>query len=865
MKIEQIKQQNENENLEKQLSSNKLITEETYQNKNDLFIQIKELLKERLEIVTQIKQLELNSVGESNLFPENCTVNDVILSLHRINKFVDEKNKCLENTLTNVQASYQLLKSKADEAKKIAEDERQKIINEKFEIQRERKIIEEQLENLINENRSYEKNLQDLKREIMNQELIFNRQKQLSENDIVKLKEENISLQKIYDNSLNTIKKLQEKLDAELKDKNLYFDEIEKLKLFTEDKTKAIAELQNHIEMIENKPTQNFSVQTVLLSTNEDVEIQTDAQDEYNYFIHNNSITTSKSAENTSELLKPLNTKIVEPTLDFIKHTYINCKIKELSMGRLEHYSITDFRLTSDDYSEHKLFENDFYVTSPLSDNMNLSLRNGNIIDIRSTQTRTNFTKNLSDNDNYTSKNNTESLKSQSVISREKQKKIRSLKTNSALNGTISSTENDMFLIYKDSKSTYDDQTNTEDKSWPQNGINVIVERATIYTKENLLPKRQKSIQNINEQSDYEENDDDSLRPKLNINMPRVYTKLSATALSDEDIMSLDSINQTFYNSPKLETFSDTNIFSNNSNKINKPKYNTTNHNVNIDKKLKVHHNAIFNDSKTHSKQRNQNIRENKWSHSSININNKQSLRTHSPEESNLSRTNANIAVVQNFQYENTSELNHKKNNYGLNYILNSIQNNEDLNDQQKVKPTNLTPLRKCRSEKKFSDFSSVSQQSEKTSSLTNVPTEYLTPNYMSKPTKSVTNRGVLVKLDISEDYENKIQQLTNALENMEKDYKNKLETIKIQYESNINYIVNEHNQGVKSIQNLHEDYIREIINKHENEVESLRTMSIEAMRKAEKLENENRRFKSRLSNNDNIILDEVTYFHLIK
>lgn len=863
MKIEQVKQQNKNEDLEKQLSSTNLITEETNQNKDDLFIQIKKLLKERLEIVSQIKQLELNSVGESNLFPENCTVNDVISSLRQINKFIDEKNTCLENTLTNVQASYQLLKSKADEAKKIAEEERQKIINEKFEIQRERKIIEEQLESLINKNLSYEKVIEDLKREIMNQELIFNRQKLLSENNIAKLKEENISLQNIYDNSLNTINKLQENLDAELKDKNFYLDEIEKLKLVTEGKTKAIAELQNHIEMIENKPTQNFSVQTVLLSSNEDVDIQTDAQDEHNDFIQNNSINTSESIENTSGLLKPLNTKIVEPTLDFIKHTYINCKIKELSMGRLEHYSIADFHHTSDGYSECKLFENNFYVNSPLSDN--LSLRNGNIIDIRSAQTRTNFTKNLSGNDNYTSRNNTESLKSQSVISKEQQKKIRNLKKNLALHGSISSTENDMFLIYKESQSTYEDQTNTEDKSWPQNGINVIVERATIYTKENLFPNRQKSIQNVNEQSGYEENDDDSLRPKLNINMPRVYTKSSATALSDEDIISLNSINHTFYNSPKLETFSDTKIYSNNSNKINKPKYNTTNHNVNIDKKLKDHQNAIFNDSKLHSKQKSQNTREKKWSHSSINVNNKQSKRTYSPEESILPRTNGNIAVVESFQYEDTSEVNHNKNNYGLNYIFNSIQNNAEFNDEQKLETTNLTLLRKCRSEKKISDFSSVSQQSEKTSSLKNLPTEYLTPNYMSKPTKLLTSRGVLVKLDIIEDYENKIQQLNNALENMEKDYKKKLESIKTQYESNIKYIVNEHNQGVESIQNLHEDTIREIINKHENEIESLRTMSIEAMRKAEKLENENRRFKSRLSNNDNILLDEVTYFHLIE
>ncbi|CAH2104940.1 unnamed protein product [Euphydryas editha] len=852
MKIEQAKEQNTNENLKRQLSSSKLITEETYKNKNDYFIRMKELLKERLEIISQIKQLELNSVGDSNLLLENCTINDIILSLDRIHKFINDKNTYLENTLTNVQASYQLLKSKADEAKIIAEEERQKIINEKIEIHRERKIIEEQLENLNNENLNYEKIIQNLQGEIMNQSLVFNRHKQLNENDIIKLREQNTSLQDLYNKSLYTIKELQENLDAEFKYKNFQFDEIEKLKLAVEQKNKEIVELQSYIKIIKNKPSQHFSAQT--FSSNEDVEIQTDTQNEFSNFINNNnSITTTTSTENAPELLKSLNTINVEPTLDFIKHTYINYKVKNLKVGRLEHYSITDFHQISDDYNEHKLFQNDFYVTSPTSDNLNSSFKNGSIIDICSTQICTNSTKNLSDIDNHTNKNNTETLKSHSVIDPEKYNKVSEFKRNITLNESVSSTDNDMFLIYKESQSICDDETNIGNRSWAQNGFNMIVERATIYTNETLLTKRPKAIQNINDQSDYEENDDDSLKPKLNINMPTVLMESSATALSDDDVLSLDSYNKTFYNSPKWDIFSDTKInskFSNNG-------YTATNHNVNNDKKLKTDQ-IIISKNRPHSKQKRKKIIENKLNHSSINADTKQVLRTQSPTESILSCTNPTVAVTQNIQYDNTGESNHIKNNYGLNYILNSIQNNVDLNNQQKLESKDLIALRKSHSEKKMSDFSGILQQSKLTSALKNVPTEYLTTNFMTKPTKSVVNRGILVKLDIVEEYENKIQQLTNALENMEKDYKKKLETIKVQYESNIKHIVKEHNQGVESIQNLHEDVIREIISKHENEVESLRTMSIEAMRKAEKLENENRRFKSTLSNNDNILLDEV-------
>lgn len=123
---------------------------------------------------------------------------------------------------------------------------------------------------------------------------------------------------------------------------------------------------------------------------------------------------------------------------------------------------------------------------------------------------------------------------------------------------------------------------------------------------------------------------------------------------------------------------------------------------------------------------------------------------------------------------------------------------------------------------------------------------------------KEYTDQEVLVKLDPIDEYEMKIKNLTNNLENIEKDYKKKIDAIKIQYDSNIKDILNEHNQGVKSIQGLHEETMQDIIKHHENEVENLRSMSIEAMRKADKLEKEVRCLKYQIQVCSSTCLNEV-------
>ncbi|XP_037302569.1 uncharacterized protein LOC119192940 [Manduca sexta] len=121
MKMELIKLQNKNMKLEEQLSATQLKTEETLIGQNKYISQINYLQNEREIIVDDIRQLELNNVGDSALSPTNCNLSDIRNSLNRISKYIDakcSKSTSLEQTLLKMQTSSQLLLSKADEAKK---------------------------------------------------------------------------------------------------------------------------------------------------------------------------------------------------------------------------------------------------------------------------------------------------------------------------------------------------------------------------------------------------------------------------------------------------------------------------------------------------------------------------------------------------------------------------------------------------------------------------------------------------------------------------------------------------------------------------------------------------------------------------
>ncbi|XP_047544617.1 putative leucine-rich repeat-containing protein DDB_G0290503 [Vanessa atalanta] len=861
MKMELAKQQNENRS---QLNSSKLTMDDSLEDENKILIQIKELGEERLEIISKIRELELRYLGDTNLSKINSTVKDIIVSLDRINEYISEKNSSFEKTLSNVQASYQLLKSKAHEAKIIAEKERQNIINEKEEIHRGRKKLEEHLENLKNEKIEYEKVINDLEGEIMNH------------------KEENISLQDQYNNSLNVIRGLQEKLDTEIKDKNTCLEHTEKAKSVIEEKSNEISKLKKYFEEIKNKPTTNFTTQTDVLSVSKDDYSQTETQASLNeYKNESNYNILTASIKNASDLLKfnkekgNLNltdffkTEDGKLTVDSVKYIYMNYKIKNLSLGRLEQYSITDlhnYEILND--NERKILDNVVYVKSPVFNNLNSSVNNNSVIDICSTQILTSTTKNTCDNDNFTSKDQTESLKSCSIDKKHKnfENDFDSFKENIVFDDSPISTDKDMFLIYKESESIFDDQGNNDNKPWSQNGLtNMIVERAIIHTNEDQLQTRYKIIKDIKKQSADGEKEDDSVKMKLKIKLPRVFRDLSTTTVSDADTKSLDSYNRARNASSRWVIYSDTKINSNSSKNADESNLTSTILNVSDDQVIDQHkkiskHNVHL--KKDLQKSQTKSIKKTQYRPNDVDTTETQNEEIQSTVQSiynsnsnpNLSRINANTSVIKDIVRNDTNEPKLYENNDGLNYVLEFVKNNIGFNNNLNL--DNVIPLRKSYSGKNVF-VKSGSSQSEKSSLLKTTPDESISAKSNIKPTNKVTDRGILVKLDVAEvDYQNKIQQLTDTLKVLEKHYNKKLDAVKAQYENNIKHIISEHNQGVENIQYLHEEAVHEIINKHGNEIENLRTMSIEAMRKAEKLGNENRCLKSKLNNN--LILDEI-------
>lgn len=210
-----------------------------------------------------------------------------------------------------------------------------------------------------------------------------------------------------------------------------------------------------------------------------------------------------------------------------------------------------------------------------------------------------------------------------------------------------------------------------------------------------------------------------------------------------------------------------------------------------------------------------------------------------------LSRVGADVLIFKNVTARNSSAPKSQLGSFGLEYILNTVKqelepNNTSTKPNSQVRRTRSDDIYNMLRDSGASEFSPAMTADKTVSSFSGSPSN-------RSPSKSVTEQSVMVNIDPTEGYENKIRLLAKALENIEKDYKKKIDAIKVQYDSHIKSIINEHNQGVKSIQSLHEETLQDIIKIHENEVENLRSMSIEAMRKAEKLEKENRLLKNKL------------------
>lgn len=891
MKMELAKLQHQNATLEDQLSLTKIKSEESARDNNIYESQISNLKMERQIIVSEIKQLELSSVGDSALIANDCNVDDILLSLDRIRKYLDTRNSkssSLEQTILKVQTSSQLLLSKADEAKRLVEKEKQKIMSEKEEAIKDRQNMERQLIDLKEKLEKQIANdkivIENLEATILNQKLIINKINQSTQEYISKLKEELETLQNLYHNSIEKIGQLQEKLDNVNEDKRNQNIMLEKLKKDFDTKCKEIDVLQKQLNDLNNKPVGSVSTQTKIKTIYHDVgtQIDRDLLSMEKVTIHYDDTNTIRSERKGKKVMDmdnialldfktssqpkpssepqikqeelPINevqilTANVEPTFDYVKNSYMNYKIRCLSHGRLEQHSFSC--LSDNELNEARLTSQSPDTDQNSKDSISESRTfNPNLIDIYNRRSmHTNSSKG-----NYGSDN----IIDEKQIHEKSSAYVEFGTTDTNINGkyindkTVTEStshklaEKDLFVIYKDSQSSYENRDQRKN-NWQE----VAVDGATVYQKKARKHSNKNNIDqesmfyNEEEEETYEENN----KPKLKIKIPRIENESnSMITTSDIDKKSLDSYTLAIYATSKRISTSDTKINDSENGRHIKgstPSLPTMSNeeSYSLDRNSKeqsVHREILKTDAESTSETS---------KHKKSKKTDKLSKDIDNGSHHKLSRVEANVLLLEKQGLKPLdASIKPKGRDFGLEYILDTVQGemnpSKNKNIAQDVRVTKSDEM-----------FNLVSMKDSK-------PTPNKTMSTMSKSSdksnKTFIEQSIMAKLDTNIEYENTINSLTKALENIEKDYKKKIEAIKVQYDTNIKSIINEHNQGVKSIQGLHEDTLQDIIKIHENEVENLRSMSIEAMRKAEKLEKENRVLKSKVNDRGTTGLDEV-------
>lgn len=937
--MELAKLQQENSMLSEELSVTRIKSEDCSREEHKYVSKIMQLQGEKEIIVTDIKQLELKSVGDSDLAPNNCDVEDILMSLDRIRRSLDAKNSrssSLEQTLLKVQTSSQLLLTKADEAKKIVEREKQKIIFEKEEAIKDKQNMEQQLYDL---KEKLEKQIDndrdviiDLEATMQNQKLVYESCIQSRTVYISKLEEELENLKDLYQKSIEKINDLQDKLQNMNEDKNNLIKTMNNIRADLEAKSREINEVQKEFEALKNKPSRNMGAQAQTSDDYRNMGTQTDKDyfnNEDKKFYVDSGVMMSETKDkyvdqmdslHMMSIQSPLGKKhkepeginqtqqlinevqilaaSVDPTFEVVRNSYVDYKMKRLRPGKLEQQSIP--RITNAKEKSTNTHSTDHHSKKAHRSGKrfsNAKTQSNNLIDIYNRQSmHTNSSKGNEESENNvgdkmpghsqgkstgTGYPTRESYETDSNI-------MRKHKDDKTFGGSSSdkSTDKDLFVIYNDSESSYNNNpknntNNPKNKgkgTWSGKGHSeIVVEAVTVHPtkKEKLIdtnPKHQIDHDSYIFQDIDETAENDSVKHKLKINLPRVGIESpSVITSSDGDKKSLDSYTLAIYSSPKRLSDSDIKMnddvdgknirlgtpslptMSNDDNQF-LGSYNSLGVGSEFDtvRPGLMKTKAIETDSGT-SKQKHSQVLRN---------NNKTSKPFESESHHKLSRVGADVLLLKSAERKKSPEKRARQ-NFGLEYILDTVQGEVD---PDVVNYYATKDIRKTRSDERF-NLVKIREKSDSSpsrlSELKMSSTEYKTISTVSKYSdksqpKSYAERSIMAKLDINNDYENKITSLTKALENIEKDYKKKIEAIKVQYDSNIKSIINEHNQGVKSIQSLHEETLQDIIKLHENEVESLRTMSIEAMRKAEKLEKENRALKTKTLDTATACLDEV-------
>ncbi|CAH0700806.1 unnamed protein product [Spodoptera exigua] len=556
MKRELAKLQNENSLLSEQLSVTRVQYDEFSRDNFKIASQLKHLQNEREIIVTDIKQLELKTVGESALAPNKCDVEDILASLDRIRKSIDAR-------FLKVQTSSQLLLSKADEAKKIVEREKQKIINEKEEAIISRQNMEKQLLELKTK---LENQIADDKIVMMNQKLISDRKIKSSQDYISKLKEELDALQSLYKNSVEKISEQQEKLQNMTKDKDKLLEMVEEIKADLRKKSNEVAELQNQLDALMKKTHRNMETQTheeLSLAVN-GTETSSGTKNKLDFMDNISLIETNKphvDKDHTQlemQVARPhlgnevqvLAAAVEQPPFELIKSSYIDYKMKRLKLGNLEKQSITCFIDSDKEKTEQGKNNNFIDIYNRQSMHTNSSKGNDgsdNIIRSKIASHSLDKSTGYTTHESYGSESNAAS-------------KLRDSKIN-VVSTSENSTDKDLFVIYKDSESSYNNNNKAQSKgTWSGKGHSeIVVEAVTVLPKNNtnnIDPNNYGEKNSYIFQENEESIEDDSVRQKLEINLPRVGTE----SPSDIDKKSLDSYTLALYPSAKRLSDSDTKV-----------------------------------------------------------------------------------------------------------------------------------------------------------------------------------------------------------------------------------------------------------------------------------------------------------------
>ncbi|KAJ2944556.1 hypothetical protein O0L34_g3905 [Tuta absoluta] len=758
MKMELAKLHNVNAELEEQLSVHKIKSEESFKDKHKYISQIVHLQNERELIATDIKQLEISCVGDSNISPTSCGVQEILKSLDKIRKCIDARNSksnSLEQTLLKVQNSSQLLLSKADEAKKLVEKEKQKIINEKEEAIADRLNMEKQLLELkvqLEEQTAHDGHIiKDLQAEILNQKLIFDELNKFSGTYIAKL-EEMREFKDAYNDSLEKIADLQSKLNQALEENNKTINILDKVKAELKEKCKQFNSLQKSLNDLKNKQMKDMNVQ-VGHRNKKDTETQTEnsgfdeelgrdkikedncVQDEKT--LKSNKTTMASENKPMSQMLNEVQilTANIEPPLEVVK-SYLEYKKSKLAPGKLEQYSIST--ITGDSLSA-----------------------NPNLMDIY---------KRPLDMHSVSSK----AMKAEGELASTSAFKSTKSRYQDPLAKTQQETSSDvdMFLIYKDSESSHADNSSLKGKDVHNRQQPILVETVTV-------PQVGKS----------------------NINKSHRPAKLKVHDDDDLDKTNISNTSMHFMGAMNPSTFNDDDMF------------------YDFDTGTDASKSQVkSNESKVQLKP------------DSLKINDAQKL----------SRVDGEFVLLKDKMDQGK--------NFGFEYILNSV--NQEIIYPEKM-PAIHKELHKSLSDDLYQRMKGTSenQTSFLMASSDGKTTAAQSNSKWSDPSRSklMREQSVMVNIDPSDYYESKIKNLSHQLESTEKEYKKKISAIKAQYDSNIKNILNDHDQGVQSIQSLHEETLQDVIKIHENEVENLRSMSIEAMRKADKLQKDNRLLKAKL------------------